>query len=218
MHRVEDFLETAEVKATTLYSSWGQSYRYHDIQDLSQELLIVAWLAIGTYDAAKEASVNTWVNRRMDYFIQDFVREEKNKKIQIEYVGDMWDLYEFVEEYQAARRLVFTDSLDEIYALLNDRQKKILQMKLEGYTHEEIAEQMGYSDNSGVAHQWKLIVARILEVKEKEGYSVHPNGNPKATTSNNRNSIRPASDYFKEFWEKLPQNKPKKPPEDIVQQ
>lgn len=192
MTRVEDYIGTAEIKATTLYSSMGQSYRFHDIQDLTQELLVVAWLAIATYDAAKEASMKTWVNRKMDYFIQDFVREEKNRKIHIDYVGDLWDLYAFAEKYKGAHTIVLGQKLDEVFELLNDKQKEILKLKIEGYTHEEIAEQLGYSDNSGVAHQWKQIADIIVAVKNDKGDEVVKN---------------PQERYFQEFWKNLPQNK-----------
>lgn len=210
MNRVEDYIETAEIKATTLYSGIGQSYRFHDIQDLTQELLIVAWLAIGTYDPAKEASLKTWVNRKMDYFIQDFVRDEKNRKIHIEYVGDLWDLYQFVEEYQAARSLVVNEDMEEIYELLNPKQQDILRLKLEGYTHEEIAEKLGYSDNSGVAHQWKLIAKEIMGLKMRSNRN--GNGQPTHKPLEDKDEEELA-DYFKQFWDNLPQNRGESTPE-----
>jgi len=206
MATVVDFVETAEIKATTLYSGMGQSYRYHDIQDLSQELLVVAWLAIGSYDPSKEASLNTWVNRRMDYYIQDFVREQKNKKIHIEYVGDMWDLHEYVEEYQQAQKIVFDKDLAEVFAALTDKQKTILKYKIEGFTHEEIAEKMGYKDNSAIAHQWKQIVQHIMKTKINDKLS------ERFSSSVPKNTLQ--EHYFDEFLKNLPKNKKKTDPQD----
>lgn len=205
MNSITDYIETAEIKATSLYSSWGQSYRLHDIQDLTQELLVVAWLAMGTFDDKKEATLTTWINRKMDYFIQEFVREQKTRKVHIEYVGDLYDLHRYVEEYHQARRIIFDQELSAVYSQLSPKQKTILRYKIDGYTHEEIAQMMGYKDNSAVGHQWQQIVRLIIKAKINE--EISKNGHPK--TNGKRGPANAQEYYFNQFMNKLPQNKKK---------
>jgi len=205
MASITDYVETAEIKATSLYSNIGQSYRYHDIQDLTQELLVVAWLAMGTFESNKDATIATWVNRKMDYYIQEFVREQKNKKIQIEYVGDLWDLNKYIEEYQQARRVIFDQELALVYDTLTPKQKTILRHKIDGYTHEEIAEKLGYKDNSAIAHQWKHIVKLIIKAKINE--EIAEKAPHKESKTPNPHPDKVQEYYFNEFLKKLPQNK-----------
>lgn len=194
-----DYIETAQIKASSLYSSLGQSYRHHDIQDLTQELLVVAWLAMGTFDSTKEATLKTWINRKMDYYIQEFVRQQKSKKIHIEYVGDLYDLNKYMDEYHEARRIIFDQELAFVYEQLTPKQKTLLRYKIDGYTHEEIAQRLGYKDNSAIGHQWKEIVRLIIQSKIKEEMG---NGTKGATQP-------PQEYYFNEFIKNLPQNKEK---------
>ncbi len=58
---------------------------------------------------------------------------------------DFEDITANTEEQVLSEMMVkqFTDSLSE-------KDKKILEMRLEGYTQEEIAEELGYKNHSGV--------------------------------------------------------------------
>lgn len=216
MASIIDYIETAQIKATTLYSKWGQSYRTHDIQDLTQELLVVAWLAMGTFDSAKDASLKTWINRKMDYYIQEFVRQQKTRKVHIEYVGDLYDLHQYVEEYHQARRIIFDRELSSVYEQLTPKQKTILRYKIDGYTHAEIAEKMGYRDNSAVAHQWKDIVKLIIKAKinEEMADAAHSPSLMKEKEKEIDTAANPQEYYFNQFWKNLPQNKKKSASED----
>lgn len=205
-----DYIETAQIKASSLYSNMGQSYRSHDIQDLTQELLIVAWLAMGTFDTTKDATLKTWINRKMDYYIQEFVRQQKNKKLHIEYVGDLTDLNKYMDEYHEARRIIFDQELSSIYEQLTPKQKTILRYKIDGYTHTEIAEKLGYKDNSAIGHQWKEIVKLIIKNKINEEMAdiAHT---PSLLKEKKTGPTNAQEYYFNQFIKKLPQNKEKDP-------
>ncbi len=213
MASIIDYIETAQIKATSLYSRWGQSYRTHDIQDLTQELLIIAWLAMGTFNSGKDATLKTWINRKMDYFIQEFVRQQKNKKIQIDYVGSLNDLHKYIEEYEETRSIVFDRELSAVYEKLTPKQKSILRFKIDGYTHAEIAEKLGYQDNSAIGHQWKAIVKLIIKSKINEEIADLAH-----TPSRLKEKKTPPANaqeyYFNEFMKGMPKSKKKDPPQD----
>lgn len=168
MHTVEAFVDTARIKAARLYKSVGQSYRIHDIQDLSQELLITAWNAIEGFNPLRECTMNTWVNRKMDYYIKEFKRKTASCPIRIEYVGDIHDLHLFVERYRFYGTVFKISEIAFIHELLTVRQRKILDLKLQGYTNQEIGLKLGYSDHSGVVRQWKKIASIIREEKSRQ--------------------------------------------------
>lgn len=153
-HHFETFIPTANIKATRFFNEIGLGYFHHDIMDLKQELMIVAWLAIGTFKKDRLCSLNTWVNKKMDFFILDFKREYVKRRIKIEYVGDIMDLQLLADTQHAsnAGKAPMLD-MEAVYAQLDTKMQKILKLYLDGYTQQEIASQLEYKDNSGVAKQ-----------------------------------------------------------------
>lgn len=168
MHIIEEFVDVARIKAARLYKSVGQSYRIHDIQDLAQDLLVTAWKAIKEFNPLKGCSIKTWINLKMDYHIQEHKRKAARCPIRIEYVGDLHDLYIFVQRYRFYGTVFKMSEIAFIYDRLTKRQHEILDMKLQGYTNQEIAERLGYRDHSGVVRQWTKISSLIREEKKRQ--------------------------------------------------
>ena len=166
---LQQFHTAAISKAARLFSELGRGYMTHDIEDLRQELLLVAWLANSSYRPDRLCSLNTWVNRKMDYFILDYKREYIKRRVKLEYVGDLFDLQKIIDARGAhpahGSGLI---NMEELGEHMDERMKTVLALYLDGYTQKEIAHQLDYSDNSGVARQLlriRQIISRMLRNK-----------------------------------------------------
>ncbi len=154
----EQFVPVARIKAHRLYNDLGLGWMTHDIEDLCQELILVAWLAVSSFEPDRLCSLNTWVNRKMDYFLLDYKRAYARRRIRIEYVGDLTDLQKLADSHQAVQRpdgRLF--DWNELAGMLDPKLRTILGLYLDGLTQDEIAAQLRYKDNSGVARQLKKL-------------------------------------------------------------
>jgi AraC-like DNA-binding protein len=133
-----------------------------------QDLLLVALKAIEEFDPLRDCSLKTWVNLKMDYHIQEVKRKVATSPVRIEYVGDLHDLFLFVQRYRFYGTVFHCGEVAFIYDRLTQKQRDILDLKLQGYTYAEIAEKLGYSDHSGVIRQWGKIAALLNEEKSNK--------------------------------------------------
>ena len=103
-------------------------------------------------------------NQKTDFIRQWYHTRAKHPQISLEgfretyaenHDGQEWDMPDSSQDVQEA--VVSQATVDQFRATLNKKDMAILEMRLQGYTLEEIAEKLGYQNHSGVLKRIRKI-------------------------------------------------------------
>ncbi|MGB9677505.1 MAG: sigma-70 family RNA polymerase sigma factor [Candidatus Ratteibacteria bacterium] len=105
-----------------------------DYEDLLQEIYIYLWEE--WIKGNLNSKSHSYILRGCYLYLKNFIRKnEKNNKISFEIPFENNDIYLKHTEYQ----------IDKILKILDEREEKILNLILEGYTYREIGKTLGIS-------------------------------------------------------------------------
>lgn len=128
------------------YSAYG-----YELQDFIQEGLLSFLLACKTYSADCGSSYKNYAVKCTKNRFADIVKKANakgsvpaNKIVSIQTVEDEQDLSNNVEDYVLEREYLKT-FLQHISSTLNEEERNIFQMYINGYSYKDIADKLGIS-------------------------------------------------------------------------
>jgi len=123
-----------------------------DAQDLSQEILALVWEKLDGLKAGPDqpARVYRWLYKVMfTAFVRHLRHQPRITTVPLSDADDMADTPD-----------VDPEELDDLLARLGERDRRLLQMRLDGYTNAEIAKLTQRTENS-VAQQFYRIINKL---------------------------------------------------------
>lgn len=138
---------------------------YADDEDVKQICLIGLWKACTKFDPNKGYTFSTFAVEVIRRSMLNFLRsEKKRKRIQytdsvVYYDGEEVDLIESIpDKYAGETSLDFC--FEELSEKLNDKETRVLQMKIKGYNQVEIAKRLNISQPT-VARYLRQIKSKV---------------------------------------------------------
>lgn len=155
-------------------------------EDVVQDCMIKVYQALDKFDSSK-ASANTYFTRIIERVIIDSIRYYQAKeRLKDEYNDFVIDTYcgnissssesdrdslinlnddmlmQKVTDYDWDEDLLFRDVLNNLSDMLSERERKILILRYNGYTHQEVADILGLS-RATIAKEWRRVRKLVLE-------------------------------------------------------
>ncbi|MBQ5328623.1 MAG: hypothetical protein J6J15_05520 [Oscillospiraceae bacterium] len=132
-----------------------EKYKFSKIKKLSEEMPCFEDFRQGSYEIRN--FFRNWYHTRTKHpmiSLEDFRKtyEENHDGIQWDVEDESRNIDENVEEYVTSQILV-----DNFKATLGKKDLEILEMRMDGYTLESIAEKLGYKNHSGVLKRIRKI-------------------------------------------------------------
>lgn len=144
----------AETKRQAKLEQWIDEYRaivykvvrsyarsHHDRQDLFQEVVTQLWKAIPRFEGRSKES--TFIYRVALFAAMSWSRSERRREDVVERVGEDNPL--FIDQGSSDSRLNW---LYERIAELEEVDRSLTLLMLDGFSYREIAEMMGYSESN----------------------------------------------------------------------
>lgn len=128
---------------------YSHSNSASDAQDLSQEIMMLIWENLDSLrgDDGSPQQVNRWVHRLMrTAFIRHLRQRSRLSTVPLSLAAEVAD------EPSDDRERV-----EELLARLNDGDRKLMELRLEGYTNAEIARLRQQSENAIIQHFYRII-------------------------------------------------------------
>jgi RNA polymerase sigma factor (sigma-70 family) len=133
-----------------------------DNEDVVGDILLKIVKMIGHYDSSK-SQIQTYVDRIAESVIKDVLKHIYTEKHQVRLNGTEFSVsLSMQSEDGYGYRETMTDIKE--FSGLTAFDKEILDLKVEGYIFDEIAEKLGCS-KSKVAYTWKAIVKKLEELE-----------------------------------------------------
>jgi hypothetical protein len=98
-----------------------------------------------------------WDHTRAKLKTVSLEEELEDGESRIHQIGEENNVYHFT------RKIETEDFIERFKRRLKDRDREIFELRLEGYTYASIAEQLGYSNHSGVLKRMKVIQKAYIE-------------------------------------------------------
>lgn len=163
------------MKIDFLYQTYKKDIYYflyhlsnsHDIsQDLTSEVFLAAIKALPTFRG--ESDIKTWLFgiARLKWF--EFLRKQKREQS----LNNRLSMYISEIEYLDERRVVNEEIIFRVNSLLeveDERAKKILTMRADGFSFHEIGEIIGISDSSARVIDFR-VKKKLKKILVEEGY------------------------------------------------
>ena len=108
-------------------------------EDMVQEVWVMLWLKFDTMTACSEWQQRAWVRRVARSVLVDLYRRETPPPEPITYE---------IEESLAAESNDVAERIDELFAILTPDEQRLMRMRLDGYTTEEIAAEFKIEKNA----------------------------------------------------------------------
>ncbi len=156
----EYFLSLIDVYQRMLLKiCWAYTRTSHDRDDLFQEIIGRLWAAFGNYDRNRKFS--TWMYRVALNVAIDFRRRRQSRRIETGRLEDTPDPPSRPDESKQEQ----LQELRELLEALNEADRAVLLLCLEGNSYREIAEVIGISESN--------VGTRLNRLKKSLRQSVH---------------------------------------------
>lgn len=142
---------------------WTYTRTSHDRDDLLQEIVSRLWAAFGSYDATRTFS--TWMYRVALNVAIDFHRRRQRRESKSMTIDDTNEPHALHDEHKQEQ----LQELRELMEQLNEGDRAILLLSLEGNSYREIAEIIGISESN--------VGTRLNRLKKSLRQSVYPSEN-----------------------------------------
>lgn len=157
-YRVEEVLEGIYDNARIYAAKNGRNFERGDMDDITQDCAVKFWTSRGHYDPSKGASLHTYgeriaTNRERDAYMAEMRRNAHFSSIEDfeENDGRLWE-YDTTttgssDEFRAdfgVRSSEAWEYIQEKINGLNDRYRAVINLLIEGYGSDDIAERYGW--------------------------------------------------------------------------
>ena len=124
-------------------------FAHGDIQrceDMVQEVWIMLWLRFDTMTGSSEWQQRVWVRKVTRSVLVDLYRHEKHDPLSE--ASDLSDLSDLSEPSEPSDSQDVAERIDELFARLTPDEQRLMRMRLDGYSAEEIATEFGIVPNA----------------------------------------------------------------------
>ena len=112
-------------------------------EDMVQEVWIMLWLKFDTMTSRTERQQRVWVRRVTRSVLVDLYRRERDNPL-----SDKSDLSDLSDLSDPSDSRDFAERIDDLFAVLTPDEQRLMRMRLDGYSAEEIATEFGIVPNA----------------------------------------------------------------------
>ena len=112
-------------------------------EDMVQEAWIMLWLKFDTMTGRSEWQQRVWVRRVTSSVLVDLYRRERDNPL-----SDKSDLSDLSDLSDPSDSRDFAERIDDLFAVLTPDEQRLMRMRLDGYSAEEIATEFGIVPNA----------------------------------------------------------------------